>query len=418
MLSLLNSLIGVFDDSEQIVVEAPVNIAITKYWGKRDVNLNIPLNDSISMTLDMRSMRTFTTITIHRNYHRSESSDSKSENSISLNHNEPIPFNKRINNLIHAIHQYLTHHLVHNATHNILDDLITIQSVNDFPTAAGLASSASGYAALAKGLCTLYGITNERVITSIARIGSGSASRSLHSGFVKWFASNPEHKMDGVSNESNAVIDPFDSFAEQIVDDEHWSDLRVIICVASSRQKEIGSSIGQILSGQTSELLPQRLRNVKRRDEELRRAIEEKDFDRLAFIAMKDSSDFHAICLDTFPPIFYLNETSRMVIKLCHLMNEWYRNSDGEYMVGYTFDAGPNAVLVVRNSECLGVMMHALKKSFFKHQQRRSAWCEDKLRLWDGKGAGDGNYPEMKGQGLEKIIVTRIGKGARIIRRK
>ncbi len=100
----------------------------------------------------------------------------------------------------------------------------------------------------------------------------------------------------------------------------------VPICVASSKQKEVGSSIGQVLSAQTSELLPQRLKNVKQRNTLLQQAIKEKNFDQFAYISMKDSSEFHAICLDTFPPIFYLNDTSRAVIKLCHLMNDWYKN--------------------------------------------------------------------------------------------
>merc|ERR1719242_2950163 len=196
------------------------------------------------MTLDMRSLRTITTITVHRNHLHSSPNLS---NSISLNHNPPIPFNKRITNVINAIHQYLNHHRIDSA-HNILNDLITIKSVNDFPTAAGLASSASGYAALAKGLCTLYGITDDKGITCFARIGSGSASRSIHSGFVKWFASNDSNDSNdlnpktSISTNSEHKIDdeadPFGSFAEQLCDEKHWSDLRVIICVASSREKE------------------------------------------------------------------------------------------------------------------------------------------------------------------------------------
>eukprot|EP01083_Nonionella_stella_P241554 843441_1 len=140
--SLINDLVNTFDESDQVTVEAPVNIAITKYWGKRDPNLNIPLNDSISITLDMQCMCTQTTITIKRNQNTIEN---KNKNSISLNNGTPIPFNQRINNLITAIHQY-SMKTKNNST--IFNDIITIKSMNNFPTAAGLASSASGYAAL------------------------------------------------------------------------------------------------------------------------------------------------------------------------------------------------------------------------------------------------------------------------------
>eukprot|EP01084_Bolivina_argentea_P055972 102511_1 len=414
--SLINDLVNTFDESDQVTVEAPVNIAITKYWGKRDPNLNIPLNDSISITLDMQCMCTQTTITINRNQNTIEN---KNKNSISLNNGTPIPFNQRINNLITAIHQYLMK-TKNNST--IFNDIITIKSMNNFPTAAGLASSASGYAALAKGLCILYGINDDKIITIIARHGSGSASRSLHSGFVKWFALNPNKSEYKNNDDIKIDIDPFDSYAQQLFDDKHWIDLKVIICVASSKEKEIGSSVGQILSAQTSELLPQRLKNVKQRDILLQNAIKQRNFDQFAYISMKDSSEFHAICLDTFPPIFYLNDTSRAVIKLCHLMNDWYKNkyvnnNGDEYMVCYTFDAGPNAVLVTRNSECLNIMMKAIKNTFFNGYNNNGLWIEDKLQLWNGNDKMDIEYPQMKGNGVEKVILTRIGPGARVVQK-
>lgn len=415
--SLLNELVNTFDaDTDSVTVEAPVNIAITKYWGKHDADLNIPLNDSISITIDMQSMCTKTVITVNRNQNKDYKNNNK--NSISLNNGAATSFNSRINNLISAINQYLERK---NASNNILNDIITIKSINNFPTAAGLASSASGYAALAKGLCVLYGINDDKIQTIIARHGSGSASRSLHGGFVKWFASNPSNPSNpsDPSKSEESKTDAFDSYAQQLFDEKYWSDLKVIICVASSKEKDIGSSIGQILSAKTSQLLPQRLKNVAKRDKLLQKAIKERDFDSFAYISMKDSSEFHAICLDTFPPIFYLNDASKAVIKICHLMNNWYHkhNKDNnQYMVSYTFDAGPNAVLVLRNDECLNIMMKVIKNTFFNANNNHNTWIEDKLNLWNNDDISfDINYPEMQCDGLEKIIVTKIGIGAQII---
>ena len=141
---------------------------------------------------------------------------------------------------------------------------------------------------------------------------------------------------------------------------------------------------------------------------------------------MKDSSEFHAICLDTFPPIFYLNDTSKIVIKVCHFINDWYKNkcktnnNGNKYMVCYTFDAGPNAVLIVRNNQCLNIMMKVIKHVF--NNRNDDNWIEDKLKLWNDNNCSLSNdviqYPQLKCNGVEKVILTQIGVGAQIIHTK
>ena len=102
----------------------------------------------------------------------------------------------------------------------------------------------------------------------------------------------------------------------------------------------------------SSELFGQRIREVvPRRLEEMQRAILSQDFDTFARLTMQDSNSFHAVCLDTFPPIFYLNDTSRAVIALVNIWNEWKASLAEEgpgkrqFRLAYTFDAGPNAVI-------------------------------------------------------------------------
>lgn len=99
----------------------------------------------------------------------------------------------------------------------IYDWKIRVCSENNFPTAAGLASSAAGYACLVYALAQLYNISSD--LTTIARRGSGSACRSLHGGFVRWH--------QGTLNDGS------DSRATQIADSRHWPDLRVLILIVS-----------------------------------------------------------------------------------------------------------------------------------------------------------------------------------------
>ena len=119
---------------------------------------------------------------------------------------------------------------------------VHICSENNFPTAAGLASSAAGYACLVPALCRLYGITGD--VSALARRGSGSACRSVYGGFVRWFMGNRE--------------DGGDSLAAQLQPSSHWPGLKVIICVASDHRKTTSSSLGMRNSVNTSELLKYR----------------------------------------------------------------------------------------------------------------------------------------------------------------
>ncbi|AET38242.1 diphosphomevalonate decarboxylase MVD1 Ecym_2521 [Eremothecium cymbalariae DBVPG len=204
-----------------------------------------------------------------------------------------------------------------------------IVSENNFPTAAGLASSAAGFAALVMAVARLYQLPqDESELSKIARKGSGSACRSLYGGYVAW--------------EMGELEDGSDSKASQIADVDHWPEIKAAILVVSADKKDTPSTSGMQLTVNSSDLFQQRIQNVvPNRYEEMTKAIIDKDFPKFAELTMKDSNSFHATCLDSFPPIFYMNDTSKKIVKLCHLINEYYK----ENIVAYTFDAGPNAVL-------------------------------------------------------------------------
>ncbi|CAO3648194.1 unnamed protein product [Cunninghamella blakesleeana] len=207
---------------------------------------------------------------------------------------------------------------------------VHVCSENNFPTAAGLASSASGLAALVYTLAKLYELPMDMSeLSKIARQGSGSACRSLFGGFVAW--------------EKGEKEDGSDSKAVQIADEQHWPELQALICVVSDAKKGTSSTAGMQQTIQSSTLMNERINQVvPQRMKEMIQAIQNKDFNQFAELTMRDSNQFHSVCLDTFPPIFYLNDTSRGIIQLIH---EYNKSKGDGYRAAYTYDAGPNAVI-------------------------------------------------------------------------
>ena len=208
---------------------------------------------------------------------------------------------------------------------------VHVASYNTFPTAAGLASSAAGYAALVAALAKLFHAEEsyEGELSAIARQGSGSACRSLYGGFVAW-------RMGGEKEDWS------DSIAEQIAPETHWPEIRALILVVSDAKKDTSSTAGMSTSVATSPLLAHRAKEVvPGRMVTIEKAWLDRDFETFGKLTMMDSNQFHATCMDTYPPIFYMNDVSKSVIRIVHVYNEWA----GELRAAYTFDAGPNAVL-------------------------------------------------------------------------
>ena len=153
---------------------------------------------------------------------------------------------------------------------------VQIASYNTFPTAAGLASSAAGYAALVASLVELFGAKESypHEFTAIARQGSGSACRSLYGGFVAWRAGSEDDQWK-------------DSIAEKVADEAHWKEMRAIILVVSDAKKETSSTAGMSTSVATSELLQFRAKAVvSKRMESIQHAIINKDFETFGKITM------------------------------------------------------------------------------------------------------------------------------------
>jgi diphosphomevalonate decarboxylase len=327
-------------------VSAPTNIACIKYWGKASSKYNTPINSSLSLTLDQSDLRAVTT---------AAASTSFTKDRLWLNGSEEANAftSKRFRACIDGLRALATDKVDPTTNEVIVSKSqwqsmhVHVASYNTFPTAAGLASSAAGYAALVASLVELYNAKESYPgeFTAIARQGSGSACRSLYGGFVAWRAGGMKE-------------DWSDSIAEQVADEMHWKEMRAVILVVSDAKKETSSTVGMETSVATSELLAHRAKEiVPKRMKIIEDAIQAKDFEAFGKVTMMDSNQFHATCLDTYPPIFYMNDVSRSVIQMVTRYNEWA----GEIRAAYTFDAGPNAVLYTLDKYVVELLALVLK---------------------------------------------------------
>jgi diphosphomevalonate decarboxylase len=290
------------------------NIAIVKYWGRRDNALNLPHNPSLSITLDER-LNTRTSVLF---------SDRLREDGLYINgklqnlndkSNEKVAFSKAALDRMRHVAKVKTHAL--------------IVSENSFPSSAGLASSASGAATLVFALAGSLELNSDRKELSImARQISGSACRSLFGGIVLW--------------KKGTRSDGSDSHAQQFVDERYWPEVIDLIAIISDNAKKVSSSTGHAQTVATSSLYKSRPAVAEQNVRAALDAIKKKDFDTLAKITMQDSNSLHAVCLDTFPPIFYMNDTSREIAYAIHEIND----ENGSNIAAYTFDAGPNAHII------------------------------------------------------------------------
>ena len=265
-------------------------------------------------------------------------------------------------------------------------------SENNFPTAAGLASSAAGFAALVKAIADMYSLPcTAGNLSMIARQGSGSACRSLFGGFVAW--------------DMGSLPSGLDSLAVQVAPASHWPGIRAAILVVSAAKKDVSSTSGMQATVATSGLFSHRAANqVPARLEAMKKAVLARDFEAFADLTMRDSNQFHAVCLDTSPPIFYMNDISRMAIRVVEELNR----VTGRKVAAYTFDAGPNAVIYYEEKD-EALVLGTLK-----------AVGLDGVDGWVPKGETvkaqlpegfDERLGDALKEGVSRVILTGVGEG-------
>ena len=312
------------------------NLAFIKYWGNRDNDLRLPSNGSISMNLD--GLFTRTTVSFQPSLPFDE---------LIINGRETTGRGlDRISYILDLVREMAK-----------INFKAEVMSENNFPVGTGIASSAAAFAALAVAATKAAGLDlDEAQLSRLARRGSGSASRSIPSGFVEW-------KMGGGDEDSIAV---------SIAPPEHWN-LTDCVAIVSAARKKTGSTEGHALAW-TSPLQAARVEDAPRRLDICREAILHCDFDALAHIIELDSDMMHAVMMTSTPPLMYWHAAT---IEIFHAVREW---RSGGLPAAYTVDAGPNVHVI-----CLSEQAKEVEK-----------------RLKEIPGVSD-------------VLVARVGGPARII---
>ena len=321
---------------------APSNIALLKYWGKKEAPSQCPLNTSLSYTLG--GFRSFTKVEAKSSFLDVSFVKSPSDikkislsHSLSLNGKDHLDLEKKMSLWLSAL-----------ISPWACDIAIRMTSSNNFPTACGIASSASGYAAMVGAISDMLQLSKHFSqsdmsywISQWARLGSGSSCRSTFSNslFVEW-------DYDEILGENSI---------QGVVHHKNFESLRHCVIIVDDKEKTVTSSKGHKLAS-SSLLNNLRVSQIPFKKDDLRRALHSGDFEKVSDIAQEDALLMHAVMLTSRPKIKYFDTKTVEVIseflkfKYLHkLFSLW------------TLDAGPNVhLLYLKESE--DKVMEFLKK--------------------------------------------------------
>jgi len=280
-----------------VKARAPINIALIKYWGKKDIKEVLPYQPSLSLSLDI-----FETETVIQK----------------ADHND---FVFKINNIEDDKIKHKVETFIKLFDININLNGIEIHTKNTGPTAAGLASSASGFAALAVAVNRFFNFNYDLdMLSSLTRKGSGSAIRSLLPRAVAWLP---------------------DGHIEQV--DFSFDDVCLGVVIINDQKKSIGSTEAMKLSVETSPLYTQWVKQSFIDFEAFKETLKNKDFKKLGSITEKNALLMHEVCHQTVPKIQYLSPSSYDVISLIQSLRT---TLDIDCYV--TMDAGPNVKVLTK----------------------------------------------------------------------
>lgn len=282
--------------------KAPSNIAFIKYWGKADERLRLPLNSSISMNLD--GIFTVTTV---------EFSEKFKEDSFVLKGEETREKEK----------QRVFKHLDRVRRLAGIKMRAKVVSENNFPKGTGLSSSASGFAALSLAAATAAGLKlSERELSCLARLGSGSACRSIPDGFVEWRKGR----------------DHATSYAYRLFPPQHWQ-LYDVVAVVSREEKRVSTTAGHALA-KTSPFLKERLRRLPAKIRKLKEYLRKREFEGFGRLCEQEALELHAIMITSWPALLYWTPQT---LELMKRVVEWREEGVGVY---FTINTGQDCHLL------------------------------------------------------------------------
>ncbi|MBC7662086.1 MAG: diphosphomevalonate decarboxylase [Chitinophagaceae bacterium] len=300
-------------------VSAPSNIAFLKYWGKKDPLLQWPANDSLSMTLNQLASRTTA--------YRHDTEDHRFQFQ-----GEVLP---RDHGSFHKVYK----HLDYLSEICGFQEKLSLSSTNSFPTGAGIASSASGLAALTIAALACWtesgsfselsekGFSRES-LAHFARMGSGSAGRSLFGGFVQWQA--------GTHADKQKIIGLYDA--------NHWP-LHDTVALFSHSEKSKSSTAAHA-DAWSSILFEPRVAGAPERMNAMLKAVHSQSIATLGPLLETEALEMHAVMMTTRPPQFYLTTEAVAFIAAFRRARQ-----DGLFEAYFTIDAGPNVHIIHEASE-------------------------------------------------------------------
>lgn len=299
---------------------APSNIAFTKYWGKKDEILRLPENGSISMSLS--NLLTTTTVEFSPDYTK----DEVIINGGSVEEDEAQRVIKHLDRVRNMANINLKAKVV---------------SSNNFPIGTGLSSSASGFAALTLAATKAAGLDlSEKQLSILARQGSGSACRSIPSGFVEW--------LDGDTSET--------SYAVQIFPTDYW-DIADVVAIVSEGKKQVPTSLGQ-QSARSSPFMQTRLSRMKEKNKKIKQFIKQKNFKEFGELIEQEALELHTIMLTQYPPLIYWTPGT---LNLMKLVSHWRAEGLPVY---FTINTGQDIHLICeqKNADAVVKKIKALEE--------------------------------------------------------
>jgi len=293
------------------------NIALVKYWGKRNEALILPWQSSLSLTLAPLEVKTTVAFGVP-------------EDSVQINGKEAQGTERaRVVALVEEVRRSMPQL-----------GCARVHSEGNFPASAGLASSAAAFAALALAARSAAGLPRDVEATSLlARQGSGSACRSVQGGVCVWHRGQ---RKDGA-----------DSFARQHFAPQHWPSLRMVAVVLSREEKAVKSRDGMRSAVETSPYYPAWVKSAEEDIAPALEAIAARDLERLGTLAERNAWRMHATSFAASPPLSYMKPAT---LALLLALEEVRR---GGLPVWFTLDAGPNPVLLTEEVHLPGVLSFA-----------------------------------------------------------